>query len=71
MCEINGQNVLGQGFAFSFEQAMPRFCSLELILHSTQGLSGWEDSFPILTRFICLVKLLYAGLRASIAYPSS
>lgn len=35
---------------------MPRFCSLKLVLHSTQGLSRWEDSFPILMRSICLVK---------------
>lgn len=35
---------------------MPGLGALQLVLHSTQGLSRWEDSFPILIRPIRSVK---------------
>lgn len=31
---------------------MPGLGALKLVLHSTQGLSRWEDSFPILMQSV-------------------
>lgn len=54
--ETTGRDILCQRFALSFEQTVPGLGALELVLHSTQGLSRWEDSFPILMQFIYSVK---------------